>query len=301
MEGIDISMFDLWDTYTKKEAGISSVESYLNAVKYGCSHIHKTRTPLKLFSHIYRILTGCHENSEMVLIWKEQIFTKPFISVVGMRTYNPPNPDNVKESCRAFEPSWDTTCKYDVLIQAALIHYQFCTIQPFLKDNDRITRILTCLFMIKRKIISQPSLCLSYFFNQDRIGYIDRLNHVRRDISDSYEPWFKYFVKAIAIAAERTNEVLALLEKTRREDNCRLHAIENVSKHILAVYEKLWDNPIVETRQITKVLDISYNTAAKAIAVLIDLNILEQIGEQSRYRRFSYRKLFDVFGGLALE
>ena len=297
MAGIDISMFDAWDAYSKKTAGLSSIQSYTNAVKYGFSHIHSTRTPLKLFCQLYRILTGCQEASDIGLLRKEQIFTEPLISVVGLRTYNPPNPDNLKESYRDFENYWNATCKYDVLIQAALIYYQFCTIQPFIKDNERITRILTNLFLIKREVISHPLLCLSYFFNHDRIDCLDRLNHVRRDISDSYEPWIKYFIKAIAIAAERTNEVLAALEKTRCEDSFRLCAIENLSKHIFAVYERLWNNPIIEARQMAKMLDISYNTAAKAITTLTDFNILEQIGEQSRYRRFLYRKLFDILCG----
>jgi len=58
LANINISMFDLWDTYSKNEPGISAVKSYQDAMQYGFAHIHKTQTPLKRFCQIYRNLTG---------------------------------------------------------------------------------------------------------------------------------------------------------------------------------------------------------------------------------------------------
>ena len=295
MAGIDISMVDLWDTYSKNNIGITAVESCLSAMKYGFEHIHKTGNPSKQFGQIYHVLTGCQETSDMALLRKIQIFTEPRVSVKGLPLYNPPNPENVKEAYLDFEKYWNMICPYDVLVQAALVYYQFCTIQPFSDDNDRITRILTNLFVVKREILSQPLLCLSYYLCKDKVGYNDQLNYLRGRYNNSYRSWIKYFIKAIIIAAEKTNEILVSLERIRYEDILRLSMQEKLPKHAMALYEGLWNNPIIEARHVVKSFSISYNTAAKIVSSLANIGILEQIGEQGRYRRYVYKKVLETF------
>ena len=83
----------------------------------------------------------------------------------------------------------------DVLIRAALIHYQFETIHPFLDGNGRIGRLLIMLFLLERKILATPSLYISYFLKSNRVEYYDRMTEVRR--SGNYEQWVKFFLRAI--------------------------------------------------------------------------------------------------------
>ncbi len=86
------------------------------------------------------------------------------------------------------------------LIRAALIHYQFETIHPFLDGNGRIGRLLITLFLMEKKVLNTPTLYISYFLKKNRVEYYDRMTEVRE--KGNYEQWIKFFLLALLESAE---------------------------------------------------------------------------------------------------
>lgn len=109
--------------------------------------------------------------------------------------YIPPSPDDMLDAMSDLEKYINADDDLDALIRAALIHYQFETIHPFLDGNGRVGRLLITLFLMEKRVLSTPALYISYFLKKNRVEYYDRMTEVRT--KGNYEQWVKFFLQAI--------------------------------------------------------------------------------------------------------
>ena len=58
-----------------------------------------------------------------------------------------------------------------ILARAAVIHYQFEALHPFLDGNGRVGRLLMALLFTEWNILPQPLLNLSVYFERYRQEY----------------------------------------------------------------------------------------------------------------------------------
>ena len=114
--------------------------------------------------------------------------------------YIPPSPDDMLDAMSDLEKYINADDDLDALIRAALIHYQFETIHPFLDGNGRVGRLLITLFLMEKRVLSTPALYISYFLKKNRVEYYDRMTEVRT--KGNYEQWVKFFLQAIMESAE---------------------------------------------------------------------------------------------------
>lgn len=215
-------------------------------------------------------------------------------SILKNARYIPPNPEDMKEAISDLEIYMNAEDDLDPLIRAALIHYQFETIHPFLDGNGRVGRLLITLFLMEKKILTTPALYISYFLKQNRIEYYDRMTEVRRN--GNYEQWIIFFLRAVMESAEDAIHTIDQLTALHEKSIAML--AEGVSKRQLDTLKKLFvyleTNPIIEVKKTSEALKISYNAIARAIVVLVEKGILVQNEKNGKTRIYSYAEYLDI-------
>lgn len=208
--------------------------------------------------------------------------------------YIPPNPEDMKEAISDLEKYMNAEDSLDPLVRAALIHYQFETIHPFLDGNGRVGRLLITLFLMEKKILTAPALYISYFLKRNRIEYYDRMTEVRR--KGNYEQWITFFLQAVMESAE--DAVHTIDQLTALHDKNMTLLTEGITKRQSDTLKKLFAyleaNPIIEVTKTSQALDMAYNTIARAVAVLEEKGILAQSEKAGKTRIYSYSEYLDI-------
>ena len=122
----------------------------------------------------------------------------------------------------------------DVIVKAAILHYQFVAIHPFTDGNGRTARILTVLYLVEQKVLSAPVLFLSSQILQQKGTYYQLIQSTTE--TGDFEPYLKWFIDCMYAAS---------VESTARANRI-LDAINRVGKTILEYNPKIYSERIVD-------------------------------------------------------
>lgn len=178
-----------------------------------------------------------------------------------------------------------------LLIQLAMVHYQFEVIHPFLDGNGRVGRLLLPMVLIERKALPLPLLYLSVFFERYRDTYYDLL--LATSQGGEWDPWFQFFLTGVARQAgdaeERTIRLVELQQQIRGE---LLEARRSATVQRLA--ELLFDQPYLSAKRVQRDLGVTNPTAQAAIEALVELGIVREITGRRRNRFYFADRIFDA-------
>lgn len=206
--------------------------------------------------------------------------------------YIPPNMEDMEEAMSELEKYINENESYDTLIQAALIHYQFETIHPFLDGNGRIGRLLILLYLMERRLLSKPVIYVSYFLKKNQVEYYDRISEVRR--SGNYEQWVRFFLEAVSAAAVDAVSSIVKLSKLHIENVKLLPKSTRSRDTVRELFDYLEQHPIIDIKRTAVALGVSYNTVSTAVKKLVQLGILKETTNAARNRVFAYESYLDI-------
>lgn len=298
IEGTQATLDDVLDPLLDENANrnVADVINYIKASEFAVKRLQELPLCSRLIRETHAVLMkgvrGQEKNPG------EYRYSQNWIggqnSTLKNARYIPPNPEDMIDAISDLEKYMNEESDVDPLIRAALIHYQFETIHPFLDGNGRVGRLMITLFLIEKKILTVPALYISYFLKRNRIEYYDRMTEVRR--TGNYEQWVIFFLQAVMESAE--DAIHTIDQLTELHDKTMDRLMTGVSKRQSDTLKKLFAyleaNPIIEVKKTSAAMGVAYNTVARAIAVLVEKGILAQNEKSGKTRIYSYSAYLDI-------
>ena len=201
-------------------------------------------------------------------------------SSIEEATYVPPPSEEILKLLRRLAKFLKRPPKdIPLLVQCALVHYQFETIHPFLDGNGRIGRLLITLFLQDRGLLPQPLLYLSAYLERNKREYGDRLTAVREE--SDFRGWLQFFLKGVSTqASEAIDNVQMMINLDKRYQKILREMKSTTTATRLA--EGLFLNPYTTISNAADYLHVTFPTAQNAIKTLEKAGILK---EHTRKRR----------------
>jgi len=299
IEGTQASLSDLFLFQAGQErsgapADVREVANYVSATHYGVARLADLPLGLRLVRELHarlleRVRGGDQAPGEFRSV--QNWIGEPPTYALEDAVYVPPPVSEMADALHDWERFLHETLTMPPLVRCALMHYQFEAIHPFRDGNGRLGRLLITLYLCANKHLTQPLLYLSAFFEAHRQEYYDRLQAIR--VSGDWANWLAFFLSGVVSqardGAERSRKILDLREEYRER---LLRAKGTASAQRLL--DALFTRPALTIRGAQHMLDASYITASRAVAVLAEAGILLETTGARRGRVFVANELIRV-------
>ena len=296
IEGTQATLEDVLDPMIEANTNrnVADVVNYIKATEFAIKRLNELPLCNRLIKETHAVLMEGVRGQEKSPgeFRRSQNWIGGQGSTLKNARYIPPSPDDMIEAMSDLEKYINADDELDALIRAALIHYQFETIHPFLDGNGRVGRLLITLFLMEKKVLSTPALYISYFLKKNRVEYYDRMTEVRA--KGNYEQWVTFFLRALLESAEDATATIDELIALHDKNAAVISGMGRAAKNAMLVFEYLEANPIIEIRKTAEALSITFNTASSAVKRLTDAGILVQTTNASRNRTFAYEDYLSI-------
>jgi len=211
----------------------------------------------------------------------------------SLKAYNPTAPDDLLPALADISAYLYNDKDTDLLIQAALVHYQFEMIHPFEQYNGIVGRIIIPMILRDTANEALPLLCLSEYLYHNKNEYFDLLRTTQ--YSGGYIRWIKFFVNAIGETAKQSAKLLEQYEHLIADSEKCLIYMKMSHKSIETIYGYLKRFPITNISHAVNRTGLSFNSISKALTFLQENGVVLQSGSAGRNRLWEYGSLLQIF------
>lgn len=296
IEGAQATLEDILDPMldTNTNRNVADVVNYIKATEFAIERLQTLPLCNRLIKETHSVLMkgvrGREKNPGEFRHSQNWIGGQG--STLKNARYIPPAPEDMLCAMYDLEKYINADDDLDALLRAALIHYQFETIHPFLDGNGRVGRLLITLFLMEKKVLTTPALYISYFLKKNRVEYYDRMTEV--STKGNYEQWVKFFLQAIMESAEDATATIDELIALHDNNVAMISQMGRAAKNAMLIFNYLESNPIIEIGKTAEALGITFNTTSSAVNRLVDSGILVKTSDKSRNRTFAYEAYLDI-------
>ena len=292
--------------FEEEEEGVSDkipdvreVANYVRALEVGLDRIRELPISIRLIKELHQILLshvrGGESSKTPGEFRRSQNWIGPPGCTLNGATFVPPPHEELLPMLGDWEKYIHAETGEPALVKAALTHYQFEAIHPFLDGNGRIGRLLITLFLCERGCLSQPLLYLSGFFDETRDEYYRLLLSVSQ--TGNWREWIEYFLRGVRLQSQRalvdTQRILQLYESCRM----KLKEGKRVPLEAARILDQIFANPYISIARYAKRNDVSFHNANKGIEFWIKQGLLSEVTGKQRNRIFMAMDVLRVMEG----
>lgn len=269
IEGTQASLSEVFEAEAAEEGeathDVEEVWNYRAAMEEGLSKLPDLALTGRVVREIHAVLLrGVRgEDKQPGIFRKKPVWIGSPTDSPDNAVFVPPFEREMQDAWRDWEKLANSDQRLPILVQCALLHYQFETIHPFFDGNGRLGRLLIVLFLVHRGGLPAPLLYISSYLEQYRREYYERLQGVRE--RGEVQEWLQFFLTAVAVQADdaiaRAEHLHDLREEYRSElAGSRSRAVE--------VVDLLFANPVITVRSVASALGVTNQGAANLIRQL---------------------------------
>lgn len=269
---------------------VADVIGYVRATEYAMRRMRELPLCTRLLREVHgKLMAGTRgDDKEPGELRRSQNWIGPAGCSINDASYVPPNVEDMHAALSELELFANNMQDVDPIVKAALIHYQFETVHPFLDGNGRLGRLLVTLSLVNDGVLSEASFYPSYQLKLRRAEYYERLMLVRN--RGQYGAWIKFFCECLLASAEDAIESLGLLIELHEDSVARISSeMGRSAANGLRLLELLEGHPIISTSFATERLGLSRTATGNLVRAFEAAGILVcRNKEKARYRQYLY-------------
>ena len=179
------------------------------------------------------------------------------------------------------------------LIRAAISHYQFETIHPFLDGNGRIGRLLIPFYLISKGDLSRPSFYVSDYLERHRETYYAALSEARE--KGGLLAWVSFFLDAVCATGESGCETFRRIFAFRDEMQGYCAQKGARGENLRRVVRLMYSRPRVTINELAEGAGLDYRTANRCVKDLVADGILVCDTPATRNRIYTLQRYLEIF------
>lgn len=286
IEGTQASLSDLVLFEAQQTTGpgdVKEVHNYVRAMNYGLNRLRELPLGLRFIRELHqRLMTGVRgETGTPGEFRRAQNWIGPPRCAIEDATFVPPPPNEMHRSLDEFEKYLHARLNLPLLVDLALIHYQFEAIHPFLDGNGRVGRLMIPLLLCERGALTQPILYVSAFFERQRAEYYDLMLGVSQ--RGAFIDWIRFFLEAVKSESIDTGRRIEKLMRLRQKYVDSVQTART-SALLTRLVDSLFSRPAFTVRHAQRITKTSFVSTQRSIEKLVSLGIVREWTGRKRNR-----------------
>ena len=293
---IEEDLMRIEDIAPEKRDDYIEVHNYINALQHGINRITTDDFPLclRLIREMHEVLMqGVRgEHKAPGEFRRSQNWIGGTMPSTAM--YVPPSVPDMNIALSDFEKFLNNDANnIPHLIKAAIAHYQFETIHPFLDGNGRVGRLIIPLYLLNKGVITKPCFYISDYFERNRELYYAALDKPRKE--NDLGHWIKFFLTAAIDTAKSAKVKFSNAVKVVSELNERANSVKGRIENVRAILNAFYLEPMLGMKEICEKTGLPQRTVSDIVNDMQKNNILTETTGFSRNKVFMLKSYVDAF------